>query len=52
MKKQDLLNYGVQEMNVMEMKETDGGFLFLLWFGTDWSTPEAAAWNDACTHFD
>lgn len=30
MKKLDLENYGVQEMNAMEMKETDGGFAWLL----------------------
>ena len=30
MKNLDLNSYGVQEMNAVEMKETDGGFIFEL----------------------
>lgn len=42
----NLENYGVQEMNAKDIRETDGGFLiFLLAFGVGYMIADAI-WSD------
>ena len=48
MNKLDLNAYGVSEMNVADMRETDGGFVPLVIFGVYLSKKAVAAAAGAC----